>query len=343
MQGGVAEPDIQIQVLHNDPLFLRAHIRNVSIAYVNGLRRAIHAEVPTLAIDSVQFVDNQTTFFEEFIAHRLGLVPLCWTGDIDDYSYWYSCDNADAHDSTGGCPRCQVRGTIRVANPVRPDAENGNREITDADLVFENQSIVPMTVRRGQPAIPILSLAPGDSFEATVYVRKGKGKLHAKWCPSASVVLRPQARVALSDGLSFHLQHASSAQICENFLRNVCARKVFSLSQGVVKIAEESCVFCSDCTDYRLPVPALRDNAVYFQDDGQVAEKTLYSPVLVTQKPDEYVLEIESLGSMDASAILLRAIKEVDDCLETVLGEVLIGQAGPAVGGDQPEDDDDLL
>ena len=76
----------------------------------NALRRVMMAEVPTMAIDKVEFLQNTTVLHDDFIAHRLGLVPLTSTNcgfDTEnpdeqkrDYQFNRDCT------CQGYCPQC---------------------------------------------------------------------------------------------------------------------------------------------------------------------------------------------------------------------------------------------
>ena len=66
----------EFKILESSPERVIFTLSGVDISIANALRRIMLAEVPIMAIDDVEFIQNNTVLPDEFIAHRLGLIPL---------------------------------------------------------------------------------------------------------------------------------------------------------------------------------------------------------------------------------------------------------------------------
>lgn len=73
--------DFDVEFIERDDREARFVVRGLTPAFANGIRRAILADVPTLSIDTVRFVENSSVMFDEVLAHRLGMVPLTTPSD----------------------------------------------------------------------------------------------------------------------------------------------------------------------------------------------------------------------------------------------------------------------
>jgi len=72
----------------------------------NSLRRIMLAEVPILCIDIVNIENNTTSMQDEYIAHRLGLIPLKSSRPMNEWSYNHDCD------CDSSCNMCSVTFTL---------------------------------------------------------------------------------------------------------------------------------------------------------------------------------------------------------------------------------------
>ncbi|KAI9804575.1 MAG: 45 kDa subunit of RNA polymerase II [Piccolia ochrophora] len=156
-------------------------LQNVDLAFANSLRRAILAEVPTLAVDLVEVEANTSVLADEFITHRLGLIPLN-SKNVDDVVYSRDCENCDQY-----CEQCSVTLTLHarctgdevmrvyardlVVGEPRPNEWVGNPVITDPE---------------GLGSV-ILKLRKGQEVRMKCIAKKGIAKEHAKWAPTSAV------------------------------------------------------------------------------------------------------------------------------------------------------------
>jgi DNA-directed RNA polymerase II subunit RPB3 len=78
------QPQIEILELKEESMSFLLSKTDISVA--NALRRIMISEVPTMAIDLVEIENNTSVLHDEFIAHRLGLIPLT-SSKMDKFNY----------------------------------------------------------------------------------------------------------------------------------------------------------------------------------------------------------------------------------------------------------------
>lgn len=155
-------------------------IEDVDISLVNSLRRVMLSEIPTMAIDLVEVEVNTSVLADEFICHRLGLIPLS-AHKCDDVKYSRECDCENY------CSNCTV-----VLSLHAKCTGSEIMKVYAADLIPHEQrpnDQVGLPVRkdpRGQGVL-IAKLRQGQELKMKCVAKKGIAKEHAKWAPTAAI------------------------------------------------------------------------------------------------------------------------------------------------------------
>lgn len=134
-------------------------LEGVSPSFANSIRRAIIAEVPTFAIDEVIFFENTTPFFDEYIAHRLAMVPLRTSLDV-----------------------LRVDPNRTVVLELSKKAKDPIEIVYSGELKSSDPLIYPANDK-----IPIIKMRKGQKLRFQAIARIGRGKDHSKWSPAAAV------------------------------------------------------------------------------------------------------------------------------------------------------------
>ena len=123
------------------------HVKGGSVALLNALRRTINDTLPSFAIEDVTFFENTSALFNEYIGHRLGLIPLKFD------------ENAS--------PDLKVTFTLEATGPT---------VVYSKDLKSTDDKVVAAL-----PHIPIIVLSENQSIRLEAVAIRGTAKQHAKF------------------------------------------------------------------------------------------------------------------------------------------------------------------
>jgi len=248
----------KIQVTHATPELTKFTLMDTDVSVANAIRRIILSEIPTMAIEIVNIDDNETTLFDEFIAHRMGLLPLSShsVGDIPPDKGFVEYKDCNCFD---GCPYCTVEYKLDVHHEddtvcaithfdvVRTDKYRRD-DLSDYEQVdcvpFRDPGALDIATDNRENGILIAKMKRDNHLRMMCLARKGIAKYHSKWMPVATCLYQFQPRIQLKAELLDDMTLDDKIDFAQS-----CPRKVFNLDiEDKVQIERlQDCIFCDEC------------------------------------------------------------------------------------------------
>jgi len=296
-------PEIEILTINSE--FIKFVLSKCPLYLANALRRVMIAEVPTMAFDFVEIQENSSVLHDEFIAHRIGLIPLV-SDNADQFSYSRDCE------CDGFCPKCSVKFKLDFEN----DDPIESKMVTSLHLVNETDcddytdrdrcaSVIPVDYREFNAEsnvddtydpIVIVKLGPGQRLKFTALAKKGISKEHAKWQPVSAVGFQPDPIIDIDQEEVMKLTPEQKQQFVDS-----CPTNVFKVEAGQI-IAEtpRNYHFTDDCIT--------------------LAKEEFEMPNLVKIQAaeDRFIVTVESVGSLKPQDIVTRALDVLMDKLDNI-------------------------
>lgn len=306
------EPSLEFVSQSSDSLLFSLSGTDASVA--NALRRTMIGSVPIVAIDLVEIEVNTTSVHDEFLAHRLGLIPLkCSSIYMFEFPWSCSCDSE--------CPRCSVSFSLDVENTSEEVLE-----VTSNDLrpMGSQSDVLPVNYQSGRREedvdtqgypVLIVKLGPGQHLRLRATARKGIGKEHAKWSPVAVATFQYEPEVRINYKTMDSLTESEKQEFVQS-----CPRSVFAYEESIRQVTADApgeCVFCDECVKYA----------------DEIQKPDLVS---IHMKEGRFLFKVESTGSLmpydilkESISVLSKKLKDIDNELAS---EQSMAQAGAYMG-----------
>ena len=206
---------MSIKVLTENGNSLSFVLDEATVSVANAIRRVALGEMPVLAIEEVEFLDNSSSMYDEMLAHRLSLVPIVTDLDILNLRSECSCED--------GCPSCQVELTLKKKGP-------GN--VHSQDLKSANKNLAPI------PDILIVKLGKNQKVDLKAVAGLGSAKDHAKW-QSTVIAYKYHPIIDVS-------KNCNQCGDCVS----ACPIDLFELKGTKLKVKDErECILCQACVE----------------------------------------------------------------------------------------------
>ena len=207
-------------------------LNNIERSIVNGLRRILLSEIPSYTIDIIELEKNNSLMNDEYLAHRIGLIPFLFLENEKNFRNNEDCS------CIGGCKRCTIFLKLEKKN-------NGNNlmNVYSSDIIQEPNEyykVKSIFIENFPKGILLCKLDKGEFISLRGILRKGIGKEHSKWSCVSTVSFREIPMIKIKE---------EDIKLNDKIISS-CPGNVFQNEENKLKIKNElGCIQCNLCSD----------------------------------------------------------------------------------------------
>lgn len=186
------------------------------------------------------------------------------------------------------CKDESARMDCTVMLVLEAQASDTTRTVYSGELVSpQDPEVKPIS-----PNIPIAKLAPGQKIKLEAYAKMGKGKEHSKWQPTTVSTVKPTPKIIIKQHPLEKIYKVEEA----------CPIRILKVVNSKLMVEDElKCTYCMECV------------------------KVAPEVIEVTEREKDFILRIESLGTLPAPYILKEAVSLIIKSFEDIIKEVKAG------------------
>lgn len=247
---------------------MKFNTKNIPLSMINGLRRIIYSDIETYCFGNFNFIQNNTILHDEYIGHRISLIPIMRQDDfdekeIDDLEFTLDIENNSTEHLN-----------------VYTDDIKCNKEFTN----------IPKRV-------PITILKPNEKINIKFSLVYGNGKEHAKFIPVSVAVFRNIADIIIDEK-----KELDDEEI--DFIVNSCPKKIIKKNKKNIKVEDiEKCIFCKSCVKSSevIDIEDLIkiDKKTYYSEpifEMKIESKCQYTTMNIMRKACDKLIELLTNG-----------------------------------------------
>lgn len=225
---------MKVEILQKTDSEVKFNLEGVRPSFASALRRIMISEIPTMAIEWVDFKKNDSALNDEIIANRLGQIPL--TFDKKAYNIPKECRCEGK-----GCSRCQVKLSLKKKGPVMVYSIDLKPNAKDVKPVFDK--------------IPIVELFEDQELQFEATAQLGLGRTHVKW-QGAVVGYKNKPNIVIGRGVEPKSEYVES-----------CPVDVFEIDGNKLVAARPlDCILCMQCVEAsegKIKVETIKDSFIF--------------------------------------------------------------------------------